>query len=400
MFLATTDGYKSNTDCNHVYTVCSTSPCTPSTKFTTKSTDGNVYANLIPGAGKPVLTDSVIPVKGQIHDDDAKFDVSAQGAITDFNSLVNDESKGNPFVVLDIGHRDIRSSKFARWVISSTPSYSLMRPYWIGTLSATILNGYTQRVSGSLLPGFCPYFPEYTTENLLYMQGLINSGLRTKSALITFIQDDKMPQPPHTPQSNTGIFQYPDFSNPFDKWFTLTKLETGNILMKNHDYRSNGQIIASIVLSLIIAATVSIITTRVTVIGISLMYNKLVEFANHLNSYAKLEQSKIERALEINKTKKKVRTKTRNPTSKNTFLSFMKNSPSPSAFIDYLSLILYKQFSSSVSQFYNLLFRQVKLAQIGDEELDPDRDRINGTDAKVLYEKFCFINHLNEEKTY
>ena len=339
----------------------------------------------------------MIPVKGQIHDDGVAFDAFAKGAIDTFNILINDQSKGNPFVVLDIGDKNSRSSKYTKWVISSTPSYSLMRPYWIGTLSATILNGYTQKVTGSLLPGFCPFFPDFTNENLLYVQSKINKGLKTNNALITFIQDEKMELPPDDPQYNTGIFQYPQFSNPFDKWFSLTQLDNGNIVLKNNDYTTKGQLIAAVFLSLVIAAVVSIVTTRITVIGINLMYNKLVEFANHLSSYAKLEQTKIERALEKTNTKK-TKTKTVNPAAKNTFLNFMKNSPSPSAFIDYLSLILYKQFSSSVNQFYNLLFRQVKLVQIGDEELDPDRDRINGADAKVLYEKFCFINHLNEEK--
>ena len=387
---------KSSTDCQIIYDLCTAAGCsTPPAQFTVNSKYGNVYANIISAVGKPTSSTDT-PVKGQIYDDGIQFDPIAEGAVAGFDTLANDQSKGNPFVILDIGDIESRSALYTKWVLSSAPSYGLMRPWWIGTLSATILNGYTERVSGFLLPGFCPYFPQYTYENLLEMQSLIEKKTNVENALITFVNDDNMSLPPRIPQESTGVFEFSQSRNPFDKWFSLNVLSNGNIALSNNDYTSKGQILAAVILSLVIATFVAFLCIELVIVGINLMYIKLVNFANHLDSYSKLEKTKLERSLEKSadkKSKPKVV-----DISKYTFTNIMKNSPSPSAFVDYLSLIVYRQFSNSVAQYYKLLFKQVSLRQIQDEELDPNRDMIKGTDAKVLYEKFCFMNHLNEEK--
>ena len=309
---------------------------------------------------------------------------------------MDDETKGNPFSVLNIGDLGSKSARYNKWVISSAPSYAMMKPWWIGTMSLTILNGYSEETHGFLLPGFCPYIPQYTMENLLEIQTLITNKINLENILVTFVSDEAMPLPPTSAQENTGVFQFVQSRNPFDRWYSLVRLSNGLIALENNDYSKKGVILAAVIVSLVIAAYVSYLVMKLTIVGINLMYIKLVEFANHLDSYARLEQSQLEKSLEENKTshkKKKVIN-----LAKYTLGNILRNSPSPSAFVDYLTLILYGQFSNSCVQFYNLLFKEVDPDAIQDQELDPVRDMIKGTEAKVLYEKFCFMNLLNEEK--
>ena len=269
-----------------------------------------------------------------------------------------------------------------------------MRPWWIGTLSGTILNSHTEHHYGSLLPGLCPFYPQYTTDDLFTVQEKILAKITTQTRLLTFVNDENMPLPPTSPEPHTGVFSYAQGRNPWDKWFSLSRLSNGRISLDNNDFTSKGEILAAVILSLIIGAFISYSVLRLTIISIDIMYEKLLNFANHLQNYAKLDQSKAQRAIEDQnpqEQKKQPLIKT-----SSSFANIMNNSPSPSAFIDYLAIMIYRQFSSSVAQYYQLLFKEVDTSR--DSELDPSNDMIKGTDAKVLYEKFCFMNHLIEQK--
>lgn len=354
----------------------------------------------------PVNVNDTSTVMGQIYDDGIGFDPESDKVISGFDTLAADQSKGNPFILFDLGNFPSRSSLSTRWVISSTPSYSLLRPWWIGTFSATILNGYVERVQGFLLPGFCPFIPVYTNEHLLAVEQLIDSKINnTLNTLVTFVQDDSMPQPPDTAIPSTGVMPLISGGDPKDKWYTVELAPSGQIVIENNNYTKKGTILATVIVSLIIAIYVSWIAMNITFVGINQTYTQLRDFANHLDSYSKLERSQKKQPVVQNQKDKKKQQKAQSDEpamfdSWGHFMNILKNAPSPSAFIDYLTLILYRRYSSSVAQFYNLLF------DVADKEpkkrrsqrLDPTKNMINGTAVKILYEKFCFMNHLTEEK--
>ena len=391
-----TDGNKVYYDCDITYDICTDSSCTtPTAQYLAITPIGNIYANLIPAVDIPVTSqDPYTRAYGQIYDDGIKFSPEADDALSGFNDLIKDQSKGNPSILLDIGDVKSQSALYSKWVLSSAPTYGLMRPWWIGTLSLTLLNGYQQKVSGSLLPGFCSYTSQYLASEMLEIQNLIHTKIKNQDTLVTFVNDHDFPEPPDDPQIDTGVFTYSEARNPFDKWFNAATFVNGDFVFNDNNYTSKWQILGAIILSLIIAMFVAYFALEVTVIGINVMYYKLVNFARHMDSYSKLEQTKVQRSLEKSdkKTKKVVKVPRYN------LLNIMKHSPSPSAFIDYLSLILYRQFSNSVAQYYQLLFKKVTIYEIDEGELNPARDMIRGPEAKILYEKFCFMNHLNEEK--
>lgn len=51
----------------------------------------------------------------------------------------------------------MQSSSVTFWTYLSNPSFALISPWWLSTLSATLLTAQTEQVSGFLNPGFCPY---------------------------------------------------------------------------------------------------------------------------------------------------------------------------------------------------------------------------------------------------
>ena len=376
------------------YDVCSQANCvTPTVTYTVNSTQGNVYANIIPKTLQPVSPSSDI-VKGQIYDNGLDFSKETNDTINTFDQVIDGQTKSDSFIILNLGNIESRSSKYSKWVISSSPPYTLMRPYWIGTFSASVLDGDVQITNGFLLPGICPFLAEYTTEDLLKVQDLIDDRITSLNALITFIYDEFMPPPEATPKNqSTGVFPSIDQGDPFDSWFSLSRTPSGTIQLINNDYKLNEMILVAVILSFAIAGYISYLLITLTALSIDVMYTKLVNFANHLNNYAALTKSDQERHEDLKKNEAQD-----SPIvlSRYTFTNIMYNAPSPSAFIDYLFLIMYRQFGSSVAQFYHLLFKDAEEGL--DEEFDPRMNMINGMEVKVLYEKFCFINHVSEEK--
>ena len=385
-----------NLICQLTYDVCTKTNCsTPTTVYTVNSTGGNIYANIISKVGYHVANGLPV-VKGQVYDNGLDFSPETNDTINSFDALVASQTKSDAFIILNLGNIESMSSRYTKWVISSSPSYTLMRPYWIGTFSASVLDGDVQQTNGFLLPGICPFLAEYTTEDLLKVQDLLSDRIATPNALITFISsEDKNLQPPFRPKSSSGVFVSVDSGDPFEPWFSLHRSPEGIVQLTNNDYKQNGTILVTIILSLVIAGYISYLLITVAAVSINLMYTKLVSFANHLNNYAELTKTNQERSQDSSKNEKQ---DTPIVLSRYTFTNIMRHAPSPSAFIDYFFLVMYRQFGSSALQFYHLLFKESNADGSLDEEFDPKTNMINGIEVKVLYEKFCFINHVSEEK--
>jgi len=110
-------------------------------------------------------------------------------------------------VLLNLGNFQSKSAYFAKFVTSSNPAYSYIKPWWLSTFSATLLGGKRLETSGRLLPGFCPHFPQYTEERFYKIQEHLKQ-LVSNETLITFVRDKTEKTPPTLPQSSTGIYNY------------------------------------------------------------------------------------------------------------------------------------------------------------------------------------------------
>lgn len=355
---------------------------------------GNIYANLLPSVGGVLPVNGTSIAQSDIYKGGIGLSPKADKDISAFDDLIADTSKNDPFIVFDVGNFQARSSKSTRWIVSSIPSYSLLKPWWIGTFSATVLNSYTEKTQGFLLPGFCPFIPEFTTQQLLEVQNLIASKIKTQNTLITFVHDEYAPLPPTDSRSSSGVSELITQGNPYDNWFSLSESPDGKIVLHDNNYKEKPEIPAAVFVSLVIAAYVSYLALGIFFFGMNSTYKKLAAFASHLASYSKLEKMQVEKfhgsSTENNRTERTFLD------SGSNFFEILKHAPSPSAFLDYLVLILYRRMSSSVERFYFLIFKEIDTSL--DHYLDPSANMIKGTDAKVLYEKFCFIGNINEEK--
>lgn len=359
-----------------------------------KSNVGNIYANLLPEVGGVLPVNNTSIVQSDIFETGIALSPKADKDISGFDDLVADTSKNDPFIVFDVGSFESRSTKSTRWVVSSIPSYSLLKPWWIGTFSATVLNAYTQRTKGFLLPGFCPFIPEFTTQQLLEVQNLIASKITTQNTLVTFVHDEYSPLPPTDPTPNSGVSDPITQGNPYDNWFSLSESADGTIVLKDNNYSEKPEITAAVILSVVIAIYVSYLALGIFFFGMNTTYKKLAAFASHLASYSKLEQFQVQKVHEP--TSENNGTERTFLDSGSNFFELMKHAPSPSAFFDYLVLIMYRRMSSSVERFYFLIFKEIDTSL--EQYLEPSQNMIKGTDAKVLYEKFCFIGNIAEEK--
>lgn len=73
--------------------------------------------------------------------------------------------------------------------------------------------------------------------------------------------------------------------------------------------------------------------------------------------------------------------------------------PPYSAFVDFLCVKVSKKYRNSPADFYWQIFREKKQTEIKDEEIhDTTKEEILGREMKTLYEKYCFLNGLLEEK--
>lgn len=396
-------------NCQVEYDVCGAA-CSSPIKYTVKNLQGNIYANRIPAAGQNLAT-GYKSEYGWTYSEGIRLSNYAASQIGNFTYLVNDTTKNSPMIILNLGSIESRSAQSTKWILTANPAYAYMKPWWMSIFSATILTNYQQQLQGSLLPGFCPYNSVYNLEQMYKIQNSILANASYQHAIATFVVDQSGTAPTATNPASDGILRYSDDRAPFDYWYSVFQHADGSYGLLDNDINEKLIILFAIIVSLIIACYMTFLLTEIFIIAVNMMYYKIVGFANHLDSYSKLNKKKVDLLIEKevepeshHHSKRHRRKKGKEPKKKEddsvakyTFKNIMKKAPSLSAFIDYLALILYRQFSNSVDQFYRLLFREVEGVR-DDEAPDPNKDMIKGTEAKILYEKFCFMNHLVEQK--
>jgi hypothetical protein len=194
--------------------------------------------------------------------------------------------------------------------------------------------------------------------------------------------------------SESGIYNFIKSRNPIeDKWYSLSLLDNGILNYTDNNLDQSPSLLVAVIFSLIIAFYTVISSLQVMIIFINFSYYAICDRINHQSRYIKLDVNKH------NHIKKQEHPQNEDqPVRKYNFKALLMNSPSPSAYIDALILMGYRQLMNSVSEFYRILFRPIAKKDEDLENPDPSKDLISGNDLKGLYEKFCFLNFMTEQK--
>ena len=230
---------------------------------------------------------------GQIFDGGINISYPANETIATFLNATEDSSLRNPFIVLNLGDVRSRSSQYTKWIVSSTPSYSYLKPWWISILSATILESDLIKIDSTLLPGFCPFVPQYTSQNLYDVQNLLTNSISSNGTLITFVYDTSIPLPPTSPTTSTGVFQFATSRDPVDKWMSVSMGSNGQIIFENQDYSKHGIVVVALVLSLVIGAYISFISIGVFIVAKDHLFGILLKSVKHVKSYSNIPEANM-----------------------------------------------------------------------------------------------------------
>ena len=337
--------------------------------------------------------------------------VLAQG-LSNFSTIVGIQTNINPTILLNLGYGIVESSLYAKYVVSSNPAYAYLKPWWMSTFSATLLQSTMINFNGRLLPGFCPYRTVFSQEDEYKIQTLVQSSVNESSYIYSFVWDYGLPTFGSTIGSN-GIFNYSEVRTGLsDYWYTINYAEGKYSLTDNNINQSTFVIIALIV-SLVFSGFMLILLLQFFIIAARFLYNKALNASNHTNNYKKIEKSEN---YEQKPNKKKgnnediikddIKDKIDNLDDKSIkkrpklvqigFIEFLSNPPSVSAFTDYAVSIIRQNYANSISEFYYYLFTVVKNGE-ADPVNNPEQLTMNMSELKVLYEKFCFLNHYVEK---
>lgn len=379
------------------YSMCLDETCNiapNSAIYLTIASTGNIYANRIdPNSPNEGFHEDAAN-KSSIYSQGMGLSPDAQAAIDAFNSALTDPSKSTPSLMLDLGDKHGRSSTFTRWIVSASRSYALLRPWWLGTLSATLLDGYTIHAQGSLYPGLCPYQPIVTTDDLYRIQSLIQSKVNSKNAFVALIArnepiDTSMYGHYLTNEIDdiSGIFEYVRTNELVDDWISFSNESSLAIRYKESTYKDEPLVLTTVILSIVVAVFIASIGFSLTRYGIASFYDKLLSFSEHVKKYSNPEKDTPKTSQDPKKIKKK--------NLWTLFRDLLRRVPSLFEFIDYLVFIMNGQFGNSVPRFYAILFRK---RTHEDSSTYEGSERIKFNEIKVLYEQFCFLNNLTERQ--
>ena len=317
--------------------------------------------------------------------------------IGEFNLALEDSSQSTPFLILDIGDQDSRSKTFSRWIVTSSRPYALLRPWWFGTFSGSILNGVTFKAQGRLYPGLCPRNPITTAEDMFKLQNIVYDSAGEKAEFVALVEGrgasgfiDSTTQPynqenKYSPQD--GVFKYSRNTSFSEHWLTFINQTGESITHVNNNFKQEPLTLVTVFLSLIVALFVAYVGFELTRFAIIFLYSKVLNFSQHIQDYSEL--GKTTKGLVKDTSKQKKMTKWRS------LKDLLGSIPSLSEFIDYLVFILHGQFSNSMVRYYKLLFKKNDITN-GDSS--QNKEFIKFSDVKVLYEQFCFLNYLTEKR--
>jgi hypothetical protein len=217
---------------------------------------------------------------------------------------------------------------------------------------------------------------------------------------------------------------YPNVTNGFrevltnrdeaETWNLFSMFNETSITVSQVDLNNSPVTKYAIYCSLAIAGFVGLFLLFGAVYGINVIYLNIIHKVENVSLYSTMNKSKTEDndstpLLEEgeNDQKENEKKNSKDPL-KSISLAYNPSTllyqlfvlaPPLSAFIDYLCVLIAKQqYINSVKEFYTHLFK-ASSEKLSDDELhDLSKEQIVGLHVKTLYEKFCYLNGLLEQK--
>lgn len=145
-----------------------------------KNRFGNIYVNLL-NADEYVLNNQSTILHGASYmNNTVNYSLPMLKTFLQNKKVADQPNVFDPSFVFRFGSQKTQSNTFQQWIFTTSPATSYLRPWWLSTISLTMLSTDTFFINGDLSPGICPYYPSLTLDNLFDVSQLIEDTLNTK----------------------------------------------------------------------------------------------------------------------------------------------------------------------------------------------------------------------------
>ncbi|KAL4434859.1 hypothetical protein ABPG74_021198 [Tetrahymena malaccensis] len=407
----------------------------PNQILNAKNTYGNIFINVLQSPGSSATSNSQVFFDQSVYGQDGnKINLSTQ-SLNKLNTQLQNTLNPNvydPIFQLTFGSQYTYSQSFTQWQVTFNPAYTYLKPWWIGTLTFTLLNTQMYLDDLTLAPGFCPYVPGVSQQRIYLIQQLLTTLMtqdQNTQKIITFGWQNSQ-NLPSIKFSNSNTYngnRDTDFSSTYsDDWIIFNIDKDGTISVNYTQLNSNQVLLAALIVSFVLAVILGLILLVAIVYVINQNYLNILDHMKHVDTYAQIQ--KIQKDIQgRDKDLQEISNQEENPLQKkeneedsddlqqisidqqqlqytvsgilNSFYALVYLSPPLSAYIDQVVLLFYKARVNSAANFFQLLFIEENSQEDNEEQIhNLEKDSISGQDMKVLYEQYCYLNQLLERK--
>jgi len=373
--------------CNTDYVLCKAGEsCTATTQAPTlilSANVGNVYANVLNANGEPV-SNSVNSVRGWEYTKGLDFDESLNRTLGDYINGFNGSSKADPAIWVSLGPSRAFSSASLAFLLVANTAYLDAYPWWISFFSASLLLGRVNYIDGNLAPGLCPFKTLPTAFDLFNVRSLLLTRLTLFSgrAEAAYLYGPSYQKITSFPQISTGFRGTEGKTRLYGIAFDGT-----NYNLKEYKLDKAISLLLAVIISIILAFIMGLLIFFILVIALGSLVTHIILGHAHLNNYtARVQGGK---SAPVNIPVDNVADPNMEEEDEDKKHSIMELSPF--MLIDHVVEELKKTLTSSVDEFCESLFVQLKPDDVDDYQ--PIRERV----IRVEYEKYCFLKQMPEE---
>ncbi|KAL4475110.1 hypothetical protein ABPG74_001806 [Tetrahymena malaccensis] len=398
-----------------------------------KNTFGNLFINILQKLGQAA---DQIPNGQYVYDqtiygkngDQIQFSTNSLDRLNNQMETASNPNVYDPIFIMRFGSSQIESNTYSQWQITYNPAYSYFKPYWLGTLTVSLLNSQRYENQYVLAPGFCPYVNSLSQKRLNTVKELLKSQFKSQQNSAYFIYSlawqSSISLPPIKFTSSDIYSSLRDISlsdNYVDDWIDLNKNSDGQMSTTYLNVSQSGVLEAAIIVSFILACIVGLVLIVGIVYVINVNYIYLLNHISNIDTYSQilsgqqnqnergiesdedLEEQKEEENAQVSEYDKQIDTIKIQYSVKGIlklFLNLIQLSPPLSAYIDQVVILFQKARQNSISEFYKLLFKKVQINEKASDDIihNLEKDSIVGSELKGLYEKYCYLNQVLERK--
>ncbi|KAL4461660.1 hypothetical protein ABPG72_009063, partial [Tetrahymena utriculariae] len=398
-----------------------------------KNTFGNLFINVLQNIGQAAdqiqnaqyVYDQTIYGK---NGDQIQFSTNSLGRLNNQMESASNPNVYDPIFIIRFGSSQIESNTYSQWQITYNPAYSYFKPYWLGTLTVSLLNSQRYEDQYVLAPGFCPYVNSLSQKRLNTVKELLKTQFKSQQNSPYFIYSlawqSSISLPPIKFTQSDTYSSLRDISlsdNYVDDWIDLNKNSDGSISTTYLDVSQSGVLEAAIIVSFILACIVGLTLIVGIVYVINVNYIYLLNHISNIDTYSQIlntQQSQNERGIDSDEDledQKEENSAQLTEQIKQTevikieysikgilklFFNLILLSPPLSAYIDQVVILFQKARQNSISEFYKLLFKKVQINEKASDDIihNLEKDSIVGSELKGLYEKYCYLNQVLERK--